>query len=186
MESIHSPLESRPPSQCTSTNASELDIFSPTPCSSSKSLPPRNSNKKRNMDIDNVITSVGKRLNEARTEDRHDAFGRNVSHKLRILPNEQRIYLEKLINDGIFEAELGNLSRHSYIYIPPSGTQTLNMAAPSIQEPSPSNFGNMSSSAAPPSAMSRDNINPHQNYNSDYTSSNLSTFISNYTPNYSE
>ncbi|XP_062541975.1 uncharacterized protein LOC134209974 [Armigeres subalbatus] len=50
-------------------------------------------------------------------EDRHDAFGRSIAFKLRALPDEQRIYAEKLINDAIYEAELGNLKRHCRIQL---------------------------------------------------------------------
>lgn len=57
---------------------------------------------------------------ESTDEDSHDAFGRNVAHKLRNLPSKQRIFLEKIINDAIFEAELGNLNRNCYVHVPTS------------------------------------------------------------------
>lgn len=53
--------------------------------------------------------------NAAKVEDRHDAFGRNIAYKLRTMANDQRIYVEKLINDAIFEGELGNLNRYCCI-----------------------------------------------------------------------
>lgn len=54
----------------------------------------------------------------ASCEDRHDAFGRSIAFKLRALSSDQqRIYAEKLINDAIFEAELGNLNRNCRIQL---------------------------------------------------------------------
>lgn len=59
-----------------------------------------------------------------RYEDQHDAFGRSVAWKLRRLPHIQRIFLEKLINDAVFEAELGNLSRYCRVVCPPRETKS--------------------------------------------------------------
>ncbi|KXJ71905.1 hypothetical protein RP20_CCG019416 [Aedes albopictus] len=50
-------------------------------------------------------------------EDRHDAFGRSIAFKLRALPDEQRIYAEKLINETLYEAEMGNLKRHCKVHV---------------------------------------------------------------------
>lgn len=43
-------------------------------------------------------------------EDRFDIFGRIVAVKMRDLGTRQRILVEKLINDSLFEAELGHLT----------------------------------------------------------------------------
>ncbi|CAL1540797.1 unnamed protein product [Lymnaea stagnalis] len=43
-------------------------------------------------------------------EDRFDIFGKNVAVKLRDLQIHQRILAEKLINDALYEAELGHLT----------------------------------------------------------------------------
>ncbi|KAG8308688.1 hypothetical protein J6590_103949 [Homalodisca vitripennis] len=40
-------------------------------------------------------------------------FGKNVAAKLRSLPQEQRIYAEKEINDALFDAEVGALQQIS-------------------------------------------------------------------------
>lgn len=128
--SIKSPPESRRPETSTATSEideqySELMVTSPAPHNPRLNIsgPPRRlCSGKREREVDNVITSVGKRLTEMSEtkmlEDRHDVFGRSLAHKLRILPNEQRIYLEKLINEAVFEAELGNLTRNCSIHIP--------------------------------------------------------------------
>ncbi|PNF42420.1 hypothetical protein B7P43_G10954 [Cryptotermes secundus] len=63
-----------------------------------------------------ILVADGDRLAQVKNEDRFDFFAKNVAAKLRALGNnEQRIYAEKLINDALFEAELGSLSRYSSI-----------------------------------------------------------------------
>ncbi|XP_023727317.1 DNA ligase 3 isoform X2 [Cryptotermes secundus] len=73
--------------------------------------------RKKNLPaIDQILVAVGDRLAQVKNEDRFDFFAKNVAAKLRALGNnEQRIYAEKLINDALFEAELGLLSRYSSI-----------------------------------------------------------------------
>lgn len=59
---------------------------------------------------------VGERLrNNAVNDDPCNIFGKNVAAKLKILPRETRIYTEKLINDILFEAELGNVNKNTKI-----------------------------------------------------------------------
>ncbi|XP_048000971.1 uncharacterized protein LOC125237817 isoform X3 [Leguminivora glycinivorella] len=55
---------------------------------------------------------------ETQASTTHEAFGHYVAEKLQNLPHMQRIFAEKLINDAIFEAELGNLSRDCYVCVP--------------------------------------------------------------------
>ncbi|XP_012524953.1 uncharacterized protein LOC105830277 [Monomorium pharaonis] len=50
-------------------------------------------------------------------EDEFDAIGRNVAAKLRNMRLDQRIIAEKLLNDILFEAQLGNLHRNSSIHV---------------------------------------------------------------------
>ncbi|KAL0111380.1 hypothetical protein PUN28_012935 [Cardiocondyla obscurior] len=50
-------------------------------------------------------------------EDEYDAIGRNVAAKLRNMRLDQRIIAEKLVNDILFEAQLGNLRRDSRIHL---------------------------------------------------------------------
>lgn len=50
-------------------------------------------------------------------EDEYDAVGRNVAAKLRNMRMDQRIIAEKLVNDILFEAQLGNLHRDSSINV---------------------------------------------------------------------
>lgn len=43
-------------------------------------------------------------------EDRYDIFAKNIAIKMRELSKNQRIIAEKIINDTLFEGELGNLT----------------------------------------------------------------------------
>lgn len=84
-------------------------------------IPPRrgytNANK-RQREVDSMLAKIGQKLCEERIDDDHNVFGLNVANKLRTLPNDQRIYLEKVISEAICEAELGNLSKASCISTP--------------------------------------------------------------------
>ncbi|XP_014204093.1 uncharacterized protein LOC106636261 [Copidosoma floridanum] len=55
--------------------------------------------------------------NSVTVEDEYDAIGKNVAAKLRHMGVDQRIIAEKLLNDILFEAQLGNLHRNSSINV---------------------------------------------------------------------
>lgn len=74
--------------------------------------------KKKHKTDEEILEKIGDRLEVFnKTEDRYDIAGKNFAAKLRELPNNQRIYAEKLINDVLFEAELSNLNRNSSVNI---------------------------------------------------------------------
>lgn len=50
-------------------------------------------------------------------EDEFDIVGKNVAAKLRQLPPTQRIFAERLINEVLFEAQLGTLTRESGVVL---------------------------------------------------------------------
>ncbi|XP_043288534.1 uncharacterized protein [Venturia canescens] len=50
-------------------------------------------------------------------QDEFDAIGRNVAAKLRNMRLDQRIIAEKLLNDVLFEAQLGTLHRDSSLHV---------------------------------------------------------------------
>lgn len=52
---------------------------------------------------------------QGRNEDEYDYIGKNVSAKLRRLPEPMRIFTEKLINDVLFNAQLNNLGINSFL-----------------------------------------------------------------------
>ncbi|CAH1953863.1 unnamed protein product [Acanthoscelides obtectus] len=82
------------------------------------SRPPKPSKSKRLDDsiANEVLVSVRDHFKRPRTEDRCDLIGKNVAIKLRALDAKQILVAEKLINDLLFEAEIGHLTPdHAYI-----------------------------------------------------------------------
>jgi len=65
-----------------------------------------------------VLSLVNDRLQDLGKEDMFEiTTGKNVASKLRILTKEQRIIAKKLINDVLYEAELGSLTRNSRLIV---------------------------------------------------------------------
>ncbi|XP_071056913.1 uncharacterized protein [Onthophagus taurus] len=58
-----------------------------------------------------LLAIVSNKLQNNKEDDQFDCIGKTVAVKLRMLPNDQRIFAEKLINDVLFEAELSALNR---------------------------------------------------------------------------
>lgn len=63
------------------------------------------------------IQKVSQNNNSFVVEDEFDAIGRNVAAKLRNMRLDQRIVAEKLLNDVLFEAQLGTLHRDSSLHV---------------------------------------------------------------------
>jgi hypothetical protein len=63
-----------------------------------------------------VLSLVNDRLQKLR-KDMFEITGKNVASKLRILTKEQRIIAEKLINNVLYEAQLGTLARNSRLIL---------------------------------------------------------------------
>ncbi|KAL4717009.1 hypothetical protein ACJJTC_001870 [Scirpophaga incertulas] len=157
-------VEHRPSSQLSTRNSNDPRSPSDEDGSrSSRSLPPRHSGKRSTSEVDHTISVIGKRLMES-NEDRHDVFGRNVAHKLRNLPNDQRIFLEKIINNAIFEAEMGNLNKNCCVHVP--AQTSLNVAV-----------------NPPRTSIPKSHVSAQQNDNNDFDSNDLSC-ISQYIINY--
>lgn len=70
------------------------------------------------MDGDSILQVVGEKLQQSRPEDEFDIVGKNVAQKLKKLDPNTRIFAEKIINDALFEAQLGTLNRNAYLFIP--------------------------------------------------------------------
>jgi len=64
-----------------------------------------------------VLSLINDRLQDLGKEDMFEITGKNVASKLRILTKEQRIIAEKLINDVLYEAQLGSLTRNSRLIV---------------------------------------------------------------------
>lgn len=80
------------------------------------------SRKRKRQDENNkaqsLMTLVNEKLSSCRREDEYDIIGKNVAQKLRQLPSQMKVFAEKLINDSLFEAQLGNLNRYAFISVP--------------------------------------------------------------------
>ncbi|XP_011496497.1 PREDICTED: uncharacterized protein LOC105361092 [Ceratosolen solmsi marchali] len=78
---------------------------------------PASYRKRRSEELDASEMLRVSHNNSIIVEDEFDAIGRNVAAKLRHMRLEQRIIAEKLLNDILFEAQLGNLHRDSSIHV---------------------------------------------------------------------
>lgn len=103
-----------------SSESTDNNEARPTSSNSSSRLPKPSKTKRKDETItDELLESVRdyfKRPRPLITEDRCDIFGKNVAMKLRALDAKQMFVAEKLINDLLFEAEMGHLTpEHAYI-----------------------------------------------------------------------
>jgi hypothetical protein len=64
-----------------------------------------------------ALSLVKDRLQDLGKEDMFEITGKHVASKLRILTKEQRIIAEKLINDVLYAAQLGTLTRNSRLIL---------------------------------------------------------------------
>ncbi|GBP09543.1 hypothetical protein EVAR_76553_1 [Eumeta japonica] len=101
-------------------NTSEIDSTSQQ--TSSRARPP----KRKTTDATDLSNEVLHSVNEhfkrpLLKDDRFDIFGKNIAIKLRELPKQQRLIAEKIINETLFQAEMGNLTlpQKEFIYAAP-------------------------------------------------------------------
>ncbi|XP_011328891.1 uncharacterized protein LOC105274447 isoform X1 [Ooceraea biroi] len=73
--------------------------------------------RRQSEEMEPANVSLKMQHNSFVMEDEYDAIGRNVAAKLRSMTMEQRIIAEKLLNDILFEAQLGNLHRDSSLHV---------------------------------------------------------------------
>jgi hypothetical protein len=68
-----------------------------------------------------VLSLINDRLQDLGWEDMFEITGKNVASKLRILTKEQRIIAKKLINDVLYETQVGSLRNSRLIVSAPHG-----------------------------------------------------------------
>lgn len=77
--------------------------------------------KKRKTTVQNkaqdVLEKVNKQLERNEKRDNFDDIGKNFANKLRELPKVTSIIAEKMINDILYEAQMGNISRYSKVVL---------------------------------------------------------------------
>ncbi|XP_015126295.1 uncharacterized protein LOC107047903 isoform X2 [Diachasma alloeum] len=73
--------------------------------------------KRRTDEPEHQEVARPSQVNTYGVEDEFDAIGRNVAAKLRNMRLDQRIVAEKLLNDVLFEAQLGTLHREAALHV---------------------------------------------------------------------
>jgi len=79
---------------------------------SNTSIKNRPNFKQKCNKAEEVLEKVSKQL-DVEKEDQYSVIGKNIAFKLRDLPNEAKLVTEKIINDVLFEAQMGNITRHT-------------------------------------------------------------------------
>lgn len=69
----------------------------------------RNKSKRKIDMCEQISENVNKKLQND-SSDEFDIIGQNIAHKLRKLPKDVKLITEKMINDVLFEAEIGNIN----------------------------------------------------------------------------
>ncbi|KAG8229776.1 hypothetical protein J437_LFUL005857 [Ladona fulva] len=83
----------------------------------SSSLPCRKKKQKvdRSDGLDAPLNLTAGRLEEANEEGKFSIYGKHIALELENLPNEMALYCKKVINEAIFEAQMGTLNRSSRV-----------------------------------------------------------------------
>lgn len=98
--------DQEPPS---SQSAAPGDIYNSTPLT-------RKKQKHSTVSAANsVLAMIGERIAASRKEDEFDIVGRNVASKLRKMTPNMQVIAEKLINDVLYEGQIGLLKPHTKI-----------------------------------------------------------------------
>lgn len=85
-------------------------------------LKTKRSKKNHLEECDSILSVIGKQLTESisKPNNKFDLIGKTWANKLSEINKEQIIHAEKLIDDVLFEAQLGNLNRHCTLSIRPN------------------------------------------------------------------
>ncbi|XP_023241025.1 uncharacterized protein LOC111639383 [Centruroides sculpturatus] len=103
------------------TQNDNLTELSDTPVQTRRSLHPKRSRVDQKSLTNEILLTVNDHFKKPHVrDDRFDIFGKNVAMKLRGLPKQQMLIAEKLINETLFQAEMGNLNcSHKLMYEQP-------------------------------------------------------------------
>lgn len=79
--------------------------------------------KKKKIDrSDEVLNLVATKLQSS--EGKFSAYGKHVAQELESLPNEMAMFCRRVINEAIFEAQMGTLNRTSRVVTDPHYPQS--------------------------------------------------------------
>ncbi|KAL7634867.1 UNVERIFIED_CONTAM: hypothetical protein RMT77_015244 [Armadillidium vulgare] len=102
--SIHSTVE-------TPVAVYDEKVVPPTSVSSNVQAPKKNA-RVNPLEKTEIFMGLGRELlSYVKQDDPQDIYGKHIANKLRALQGYQRTLAEKLINDVLFEAEMGTLTR---------------------------------------------------------------------------
>lgn len=90
--------------------------------------------KKKQSSSTNTVEHVGLATTHFKTpENESDILAKGWAIKLNRLPPDQRRYAEKIINDTLFEAEMGTLTRNGVDFLSSSSSSISSVPAPKIE-----------------------------------------------------
>ncbi|XP_023228021.1 uncharacterized protein LOC111628457 [Centruroides sculpturatus] len=100
------------------TQDDNLTELSDTSVQTRRSCPSKQSRVDQESLTNEILLTVKDHFKKPHVQnDRFDIFGKNVAMKLRGLPKQQMLIAEKLINETLFQAEMGTLTLfHKLVY----------------------------------------------------------------------
>jgi len=120
-------------------SASQVDISLSGESSSRQSIRKKNKSGR----CDEVLDLVAKKL-QSSSEGKFSAYAKYIAQELETLPKEMAMYCQRVINEAIFEAQMGSLNRTSRVI-----TEPLYSIPPQqlTDQPTTSHFSTVESSA---------------------------------------
>lgn len=126
-------------------NASDIMSASQVDLSLSGESSSRQSVRKKNKGgrCDEVLDLVAKKL-QSSSEGKFSAYAKYIAQELETLPKDMAMYCQRVINEAIFEAQMGSLNRTSRVI-----TEPLYSIPPQqlTDQPTTSHFSSVESSA---------------------------------------
>lgn len=107
---------------------------------SNTSIKNRPNFKRKCNKAEEVLEKVSKQL-DVEKEDRYSVIGKNIAFKLRDLPNEAMLVTEKIINDVLFEAQMGNITNVQLFHTSTPIVSQHSQRQTNLREQYYSNFG---------------------------------------------
>lgn len=160
-------------------NPSEPSVqISDSPLSIRRKKTIRKAEEQENLATE-VLHTVQEHFKKPRVqEDRFDVIGKTIAIKLRGLPKQQMLIAEKLMNDTLFQAEMGSLTLSHRL----DGGVTYNSFHP--YSPECTSQGSSGTSSTPPPDRDFSRQQQPNTYSTTLNSDNLNDNMSNFFVNY--
>lgn len=147
---------------------------------STPSIAKKTSRKRSNDKTDSVLETIEQHFKKPKTkDDRYDILGKNVALKMKdISSNNQRLLAEKIINEALFMAEMGELTMSHAIR---NSNNLNNVSTPSCTEfPTSQNFSIGGSFSQPHSSTYYQLQPPVVNENNIRSNQSLASYVSSF------